>query len=906
MVLRRTVGYCVLVFGIAAFRVSLPAQGGEDSTIVGHVTDATGASGPRVLITAASPSLIGGARQTRTDQAGYYRVTSLTPGTYQIQAALPGFTTAVQRDIKLLADSTVVIDITLVVAGPTETVLVEGPPSVVDVTSAQSPYRFSNELIANLPTNRVLSDVMNLAPGVNAGIGLGGVQGSNPTFVEGVNTAEAAFLHPMASFNYNWVDDVQVIGVGAGAEYGEFSGVLQKSRLRAGGNRFHGLVEHRTSRPGWVSTNTSSLTPSVESVFVSQSQRTLTWRDTSAQLGGPLREDRLWFFAGLQQSRHDVVPALFTGQGSIDERDRRWLVKLDGAPARSLRLTGFFEYDRRRTTGSGLGPQIPLETTTTDTLGNHSSNARATWAGTSTTAEIEYAGISGKYSYDPTLPATRFGPYPHYDVETGRISGNTTSYGDFGGNRRVIGVTVNDYRDRLWGRHHELMFGLQHERARSRWVSGFPGGRIYYDFNGVPRFVDLQEETQSRSDAHRTTIFVQDSWAARAGVTLEPGVRLTFNRGKVSQGAVLSTHPVSPRMGVAWDVGRDHRTVLRGHFGRYHDALLTAQYSVLDEQEPPALITGLVVGPDQFVELSRSASALSYTRDPSIAPPYFDQWVAGIEHQLPLLTALTVQVIHRTYGNLLGYTDLGSIYEPVQRPDPGIDGRVGTQDDSAPISMFQKTNPGQEQFNLTNLSNAYRRYTALQLIGQRQQGRLWQFQGSYTWSRSRGTADNGMNSNASGPDLGTNGIGADPNRAINADGPTTFDFTHEVKLLGTWRLPQWGGFNVSTVYQYHTGVAWGRTVLVPGQFVTFGVRVEPRGTRRTPALSTIDLRFEKTFTFGGEGRVGIFADVLNLANQGIPDPSARRPVITFSGPAFGQPQFWLTPRTVHAAVRVSF
>jgi hypothetical protein len=254
----------------------------------------------------------------------------------------------------------------------------------------------------------------------------------------------------------------------------------------------------------------------------------------------------------------------------------------------------------------------------------------------------------------------------------------------------------------------------------------------------------------------------------------------------------------------------------------------------------------------------------------------------------------------------LGYTDIGSIYEPIQQPDPGIDGREGTLDDGAPIAMFRKTNPGQELYNVTNLSNAYRRYTALQVIGRRQQGRLWQFQGSYTWSRSRGTADNGLNSNASGPDLGANGIGANPNRAINADGPTTFDFTHEVKLLGTWRLPQWGGLNVSTVYQYHTGVAWGRTVGIPGIFVTFGVRVEPRGTRRTPALNTLDLRVEKTFTFGDQGRVGLFADVLNLANQGIPDPSFRRPVVTFSGPAFGLPQFWLPPRTVRAAVRVSF
>jgi hypothetical protein len=87
--------------------------------------------------------------------------------------------------------------------------------------------------------------------------------------------------------------------------------------------------------------------------------------------------------------------------------------------------------------------------------------------------------------------------------------------------------------------------------------------------------------------------------------------------------------------------------------------------------------------------------------------------------------------------------------------------------------------------------------------------------------------------------------------------------------------------------------------------VTFGVQVGPWNAAQA-GTEYVDLRLEKTFTFGEDGRIGIFADVLNFANQGIPDPSARRPVVTFSGPAFGLPQFWMPPRTVRAAARVSF
>ena len=119
-----------------------------------------------------------------------------------------------------------------------------------------------------------------------------------------MNVTDAQALAPWAFFNYNWIEDVQVVGVGAGAEYGEFSGVVQKSRLKSGSNRFSGLAEYRTTRQGWVGTNTSSLAPTVQSPFAAQSQRILDRRDAGVQAGGPIRSDHVWFFSGI----HKTVP----------------------------------------------------------------------------------------------------------------------------------------------------------------------------------------------------------------------------------------------------------------------------------------------------------------------------------------------------------------------------------------------------------------------------------------------------------------------------------------------------------------------------------------------------------------------------------------------------------------------
>ena len=60
-----------------------------------------------------------------------------------------------------------------------------------------------------------------------------------------------------------------------------------------------------------------------------------------------------------------------------------------------------------------------------------------------------------------------------------------------------MGVTMNDYRNGPWGHRHDLTIGLEHERANSKWVFGYPGGRVYEDFEGTPQYVYLQDEDRT-------------------------------------------------------------------------------------------------------------------------------------------------------------------------------------------------------------------------------------------------------------------------------------------------------------------------------------------------------------------------------------------------------------------------
>jgi hypothetical protein len=99
-------------------------------------------------------------------------------------------------------------------------------------------------------------------------------------------------------------------------------------------------------------------------------------------------------------------------------------------------------------------------------------------------------------------------------------------------------------------------------------------------------------------------------------------------------------------------------------------------------------------------------------------------------------------------------------------------------------------------------------------------------------------------------------------------------------------------------------IAWGRQVNVFG--LTQGsarLRVEPNGTRRVAPTNTLHLRIEQTARVRARIRIGLFLDVFNVANRGVPDSAQSVPVNTMAGPRFGEPLAWTAPRTLRVGVR---
>lgn len=907
--MRRAVTVVVLVLAAAtAAAVGARAQGLDDAAIVGVVADQTGAVVAGATVSVAGPSLIGGARRTVTLKDGTYRFTALAPGTYEVAAESTGFRTTRQSGVRLLSGITLTVDLKLELGGVTDVFEVRGYSPIVDVRSPASPTNFDQEMLQSLPTNRWLPSAVNLTPGVAGDVAYGGSQAGNGMYVDGVDITNPQFQDAWGRFNYNWIQEIQVVGLGAAAEHGGFTGVSMRSVVRSGSNRLTGLGEFWATSPSWLSNNTGSLEEDLQESF--NAKELLSRWDVNVQAGGPIMRDRLWFFTGVQRVTDDSRPAGYEWEGSRREEDPRAILKLSSAPAGNIRIEGFLEGGVYKVIGEGIDATTPIEAAWDTRQPQVAWSARLTWSlGARTLLEARGSGMNVESVWDPHAPATRSDPAPRYDLETGLWSDNVSYFFEQSGSRQVLSLVATHHAEQYLGRHHQFKFGLEYERAHSRDAMGTPAGVFYLDYAGEPYLAYLGGDYSSEATTPRTTVFAQDDWRVSDHLTLSPGVRVSFNRGSVrDDGQVFSTAPVSPRIGIAWDLGGDHTTVVRAHYGRFHDPTFSSRIVQADTSDQSDAILALVTGPGEFVEIDRYPPASNFGIDPAIKHSYVDQYLVGIERQFGRYISGHARYIRRNFDTFMGLVDTGTIWEPIPAQDPGPDGRLGTADDGGVVTAYRKTNPGNEFYQYTNPPEAYRTYDAVQFIGSKRYADGWQVQGSYTWSRTVGTVSNHWHVNAARYDLGNPGSFVNPNAFINAYGRAPFDFTHEVKVLGSYRIPQWGGFLLSGVYRGHSGYAWGRAarVSLPSAGAAQGIRMEPRGTRRTEAMSTLDLRVEKHIPLGRDWKVGLFFDIFNVGNRGVPDAEQVAPIEQTSGPNFGEPIRWVEPRTLRVGVRVTF
>jgi hypothetical protein len=287
--------------------------------------------------------------------------------------------------------------------------------------------------------------------------------------------------------------------------------------------------------------------------------------------------------------------------------------------------------------------------------------------------------------------------------------------------------------------------------------------------------------------------------------------------------------------------------------------------------------------------------------NPHISHPHVAQTTVGIEQQIAADATLEARYINRRFKDFIGNLDLGSLWVPVSRRDPGPDNIAGTADDGAFLTLYQLANPGNRSLLVTNPPDAYRQYDAVQVIGTKRYSRDWQLLAGYTWARVAGTVSTGQFTNAflDRGDFAWAGPFTDPNRFVNKDARFS---ASELKVEATYHFPWFAGVNASAVFRRVSGAPVRRIAQFPGlTAVGFEpVIAESQISRFLDAQKTLDARVEKTLRVA-KYTVGAYLDAFNLTNQGI-----ATSVVMRSGTVFGTPLSWSDPRLLRAGARVTF
>jgi hypothetical protein len=865
------------------------------SALSGVIHDETQARLTDVVVSVSSAQLIGGTRSVRSDAQGRYRFPALAPGEYTIGATAPGFQTLRRGGIELPPGLALSVDLQMTVSAVESVVAVTAPVAAIDVRSSASPHIIERELLENLPVLvRSVSEYVSLAPGVTMGVAFGGAAGTHAIALDGTAGNDPAQGRPDAQPVVNWLDSLQVVSVAASAEHGEYTSARLNALTRSGANQVSGLGEYWWTTSDWA-----------------RWADLREWRNLSAQAGGPIAADRVWYFTGGEYFRNGWRPG---GYGDVprtpDEpvaltTERKGLLKVSSAPLSATRLEGFVEGELLDAKDGNAAPNISREARSMTRQRRSFQNLRFVWpVGDAALVEASYGRFAGAYANGPQDEAGRSGPPPRRDQATRAMSDNVSSFAD---SERVVWAAraslARFFTGGRWGRH-ELKAGVEHERARLQDVAGYPGGALFLDRDGQPELVRFWEGWNYRPSHHRTSAFIQDKWQFER-VTIEPGVRMSQYGSAVPESAarLYRNHSVAPRLGLAWDVTADHDTVLRAHYGHYHDPMATRFYEAFDPVGEAPTTIARVLGPDRFevVSVVPGASADNTRIDPAIKHSYAEEWFAGVERAVAPRLTIKTQYIRRNVRNAIGYIDVGSTWTPTTAIDPGPDGRSGTSDDGGPLTLFYNLNAADAQYVLTNPPGARRRYDAVQVIAVQRAMAGLAVQASYTWAHTRGNFDNDNGSNAANTDMATSGNFANPNRAINATGRTVYDRRHDVRVLGTYLWPVWGGVRMSGIYRLTSGAPWARQVNSFSPLTgANSIVMEPVGTHETPAVNEVDLRVEKVFLISA-ARLSAYVDVFNVTNRIV----AARFNVT-SGSAFGSVINWTQARRFRMGVRVTF
>ena len=873
-----------ILFLLALLLVLSPlaySQSRDTGAIVGTITDDEGGALPGVTVTLTGTNMMG-ERTVITDAQGQYRFPALRPGIYVVKATLDGFADKIQESIRVTTTVRLTIDLTMTPRVQEEEVTVVAESPTVDVKSTETAsVTLSDEILRNIPYSNFAMDIVNLAPGVSGNVAYGASANTGVSYqVDGVDVSDPDAGSAWVFVDPNIVEEAKVMGLGLNAEYGNFTGVIFNLVTKSGGNNFSGHGEFIYQGTGkrdpdtgqftanfWQADNTGAYQddfsdPANDYYFTPSG---LSLYDIGVHVGGPIMRDKLWFFTGGQW--YHTFTKVTGFPEDVEYKQPRAFIKLTSQLTGKTNMTLFFENDNytgiNRSAGARVEPNATVGQVSPDYVGNF---ALTHILSETTFLDFKGAFFIGYYYLDPES-----GPdvSAHYSINDRRRYDSAGWFFYADRDRYQTNASITHYAEDFIAGDHDFKFGVEFEygKVRNRYGYTGPNHMYYVDYVGygyTGNYLAYQYEGyDTNTNYTRLEAFFQDGWKLTDRLNVTLGLRVSQMWGTVKgiSGAVYEQFRLAPRVGFTYDILGDKTTVFKAHFGQFTEAMYAGYH---DRLNPPSAYSDSAgyywdLGTNTWTEFYRIQHEDLYTMDPDIKHPYMNQFTVSIERELFRDTSFTVAYIWREWKNIIGPIDTKADWQPVT---------VNVSEINESFTVYEQVNAGENAYYLKNIVKGdpyisldpYRKYWGIQLTFNKRFSNKWQLLASYVYSHATGTIDNGF-----ADDIGWGGDTSSPNFWINADGTSTNDNTHMLKVQGTYVFPL--GINLNVYWRAITGDAWTRRYrtsrLAHGRVTFF---TQPRGSNHYDIQNIFDMRLEKSFTFAGKYRLGLMIDIFNLFN----------------------------------------
>ena len=953
---------------VALLLLLAPAVASAQSAFSGIVRDTSGAVLPGATVEASSDVLIEKTRTAVTDGEGRYSIVDLRPGTYLVVFSLTGFNTLRRDGLDLPANFNMTINADLRVGSLEESITVTGDAPVVDVQSTQRTQVLNRELLDALPTARNYSGLAALMPGVRmSNTDVGGnqqmeqiymtVHGSRQTDttvqVDGLQLNSLmsdgqvqAYYSDAANAEVTY----QTSGVGAETSGG---GLRINMIPKEGGNRVSGSLFAGGTNGSWQSNNISQ---DLIDRGLQSGDRVDHISDYNFAIGGPIRQDRLWYFHTFRRiATNEIVANNFYTDGRPGMEDQ-WiyniLFRLTYQVNQKTKVTSYFDrYPKFK--GHEMGALVDPDTAARRRNWRNALYYTAQVKATSTltsrllleggySSNVEY--FTGRYQ--PGIEKTRGSPEWHTQIGHSELvgAGTVTQFASW--NALVTPASGTDPRKHVLSGTMSYVTGSHSFKTGVQWGFGpyttrsdINGDLVQRYRNGLPdsvRVYNTPREAREYLNAD-LGIFAQDSWTIKR-LTANVGIRFEYFNGEIAQqdsppgrfapvrhfeevNCMPCWLDVTPRFGVSYDLFGNARTALKATFNkymagqtlgyaqRYNPFQTQSDDRTWDDRNADDVAQDVEIGPSNNAGFGLPIS--TQRPGPDLAREYDLEYSAGIQHEL--MRGLSVNAawyrrstynLRRTDNLLITFDD----YALVNVVSP-LNGEV------IPAYNLNRAKQGlvdEVDVNSTDMDQRSRTYNGFELGAAGRFGKA-SFFGGWTFDRA-------VSVQCDSRDNPNHVIGGVAFHGWCDQSLLDMPFRHEFKLSGSYLLP-WD-VQVNAALQSYAGptlpTTWniGRntryaancigpctpgTLVIPNLTPTsLSIALAPPGSAFYDRLNQLDVGFRKIFRIGRYQYSGQ-VDLFNFLNTDY-----IKSQTTTWGPSLGVPLSTLQPRTLRLAAQMRF